>query len=72
MHLGKNASKNNLHRRARSSVGTNRKASATRDGKFKSIFYPLGNKSQPRGSLLPPEQNDEDLEDIDMVALNNH
>jgi hypothetical protein len=45
MNLGKNASKGNLHRRARSSVGTNRKASDTRDGKYQLLFDSSGNKS---------------------------
>ena len=69
MNLGQ-GSKGNLHRRARSSVGTNRKPSATREG----------NKSQPRSNLInpPADQTDEELiEDIDMMAggsqyLNNH
>lgn len=84
MGLGK-GSKGNLHRRARSSVGTNRKASDSREGKYyDNIDDQLlaGNKSQPRGALLnnpaPATDTDEELiEDIDMMPggstyLNNH
>lgn len=51
MNLGK-GSKGNLHRRARSSVGTTRKASAKREGKFSFKFISEGTNSQPRGALI--------------------